>query len=98
MHLAPDIELRYLYGSRKPWIFGATATSEEFLDDWVTAKPDYTARTLLARVDLTPEQVFGDSPAAPAAHGDAADRALTPARAGELADGLRRGAAAVDGA
>ena len=30
--LAPDLELRYLYGSRKPWIFGATATSDEFLE------------------------------------------------------------------
>ena len=88
-HLAPEIELRYLYGSRKPWIFGATATSDEFLDDWVMAKPDYTARTLLARVDLTPEQVF-DVARLSSCHGDSADRALTPDERVELAETLRR--------
>jgi FMN phosphatase YigB (HAD superfamily) len=55
--LAPDIELHFLYGSRKPWIFGACATSSEILEDWVLARPDYTSRTLLSRVDLTPERV-----------------------------------------
>ncbi len=88
-HLAPDLELRYLYGSRKPWIFGATATSEEFLTDWVMARPDYTARTLLARVDLTPEQVF-DIAQLSSCHADAADSALSPIDRVELAEALQR--------
>lgn len=88
-HLAPDLELRYLYGSRKPWIFGATATSEEFLTDWVTARPDYTARTLLARVDLTPEQVVGIEPLG-CCGPERADQALTPDERVELAEALQR--------
>ncbi len=87
-HLAPDIELRYLYGSRKPWIFAATATADEFLADWVMARPDYTARTLLARVDLTPEQVF-EITALPSCHRDRADQALTPSERLELAEALQ---------
>ncbi len=55
--LAPDDELRYLYGSRRPWILGACATSEVFLDDWIVPKPDYSARSVLAQLDVTPEQV-----------------------------------------
>jgi FMN phosphatase YigB (HAD superfamily) len=55
--LAPDIELRYLYGSRQPWILAAGATCENTLAMWVRAKPDATARTLLARVGLTPQDV-----------------------------------------
>jgi hypothetical protein len=87
--LAPDIELRYLYGSRKPWIFGATATSEEFLADWVMARPDYTARTLLARVDLPPETVF-DVARLTCCHPDHVDEALSPKDRLELAEALQR--------
>jgi FMN phosphatase YigB (HAD superfamily) len=86
--LAPDIELRYLYGSRKPWIFGATATSDEFLTDWVMARPDYTARTLLARVDLVPAQVF-DVVRLPCCDGARADQALLPGERVELAEALQ---------
>ncbi|HVH94502.1 MAG TPA: HAD family hydrolase [Nocardioidaceae bacterium] len=57
--LAPDIELRYLYGSRQPWTLAAGATCEDTLAAWVRGKPDATARTLLARVDLTPQDVLG---------------------------------------
>ena len=56
--LAPEIELRYLYASRRPWVFGASATDDELLARWVDAGADYTATTLLARVDLTPSEVF----------------------------------------
>ena len=55
--LAPEIELRYLYGSRRPWILGACATSEAFFDDWIVPKPDWSARSVLAQLDVTPEQV-----------------------------------------
>jgi HAD superfamily hydrolase (TIGR01549 family) len=87
--VAPDLELRYLYGSRKPWIFGATATSPEFLTDWVMARPDYTARTLLARVDLTPETVHG-LVQLPCCDVDRADQALSPTDRVELAEALQR--------
>jgi FMN phosphatase YigB (HAD superfamily) len=87
-HLAPDIELRYLYGSRQPWIFAASATADEFLADWVLARPDYTARTLLARVELTPEQV-SELTSLPCCHLDRADRALTRSERLELADALQ---------
>jgi FMN phosphatase YigB (HAD superfamily) len=87
--LAPEIELRYLYGSRKPWIFGATATSDAFLTDWVRARPDYTATTLLARVDLTPAQVHDLVPLS-CCHPDNADKALAPDDRVALADALQR--------
>ena len=54
--LAPDLELRYLHGSRQPWIFGAGATSDVILSRWVTPRRDFTPRTALARVHLTPEE------------------------------------------
>jgi len=61
--LAPDLELRYLHGSRQPWIFGASATSEVILSRWVAPRRDFTPRTALARVHLTAEeahQLTGD--------------------------------------
>ncbi len=56
--VAPDLELRYLYGSRQPWIFGAAATSDTILERWVTVGRDFTVRTALARVQLTPEEAY----------------------------------------
>ncbi|WP_148077122.1 HAD family hydrolase [Nocardioides aurantiacus] len=56
--LAPELELRYLHASRRPWVFGASATHDELLARWVDAGVDYTARTLLARVDLDPSEVY----------------------------------------
>jgi FMN phosphatase YigB (HAD superfamily) len=54
--VAPELELRFLHGSRQPWIFGAAATSEVMLERWVTPRRDFTARTALARVALTAER------------------------------------------
>ncbi len=54
--VAPELELRYLHGSRQPWILGASATSEVMLERWVTARRDFTARTALARVELSAEE------------------------------------------
>ena len=41
--LAPDIEFRYLYGSRHPWTLGASALSEDVLRRWLRTKSDHTA-------------------------------------------------------
>ena len=54
--VAPELELRYLHGSRQPWNLAAAATSDGILERWVTPRPDFTARTALARVELTPQQ------------------------------------------
>ncbi len=54
--LAPELELRYLHGSRQPWIFGASATDEVALQRWVTPRRDFTARTTLSRVGLAVEE------------------------------------------
>jgi hypothetical protein len=55
--LAPELELRYLYGSRQPWRLAAGARSDSALASWLQVTSDFTARTMLARVELTPEQV-----------------------------------------
>ncbi|MBJ7357706.1 hypothetical protein [Nocardioides sp.] len=57
--VAPELELRYLHGSRQPWIFGAAATSDVMLERWATPRRDFTARTALARVGLTAEPAHG---------------------------------------
>lgn len=54
--LAPELELRYLYGSRQPWVLGACATSDAILAHWATGRTDFTARTTLGRMGLTPER------------------------------------------
>jgi FMN phosphatase YigB (HAD superfamily) len=59
--VAPELELRFLHGSRQPWIFGAAATSEVMLERWVTPRRDFTARTALARVALTAEQAHAQT-------------------------------------
>ena len=85
--LAPDLELRYLYGSRQPWTLGASATSQDTLRRWVTAKPDSTPRTVLTRVDLTPERV-ADLTGLPLAGPARCDTALSASERLELADAL----------
>lgn len=56
--LAPEVECRYLYGSRQAWIFASSAFAPKDLHDWVTVKHDVTVRMALARVALTPEEVW----------------------------------------
>lgn len=82
--LAPDIELRYLYGSRQPWTLAVGATCEDTLATWVRGKPDATARTLLARVGLTPEDVNGVAEL-PVLSPDRVDAALTEGEREHLA-------------
>jgi FMN phosphatase YigB (HAD superfamily) len=85
--LAPDIELRYLYGSRQPWTLAAGATCEDTLASWVRAKPDATARTLLARVALTPQDVTAVVEL-PVLSADRVDVALSPSERQSLAQSL----------
>ena len=56
--IAPELECRYLYGSRQAWVFAASQRSPESLADWVTVRQDFTVRSALARVALTPEDVW----------------------------------------
>ena len=87
--VAPELELRYLHGSRQPWIFGAAATSDVVLDRWVTPRRDFTARTALARVALTAErahELTGDPLTDPARQ----DVPLAADERDRLADLLRR--------
>lgn len=86
--VAPELELRFLHGSRQPWIFGAAATSDVMLERWVTPRRDFTARTALARVALTAEQAHeltGDPLVDPARQ----DVPLAAAERDRLADLLR---------
>jgi FMN phosphatase YigB (HAD superfamily) len=87
--LAPDIELRYLYGSRRAWIFGASGTCDETLRSWLTVKPGFTARTMLNRVALTPEEVFRVT-RLPVTGPDRADDQLSAADRQALADVLQQ--------
>ena len=81
--LAPDIELRYLYGSRHPWTLGASAFSDDVLRRWLRTKSDHTARTALTRLGLTPEQVHEVHPL-PFTAADRRDSVLTAAERDEL--------------
>ncbi len=56
--VASDIECRYLYGSRQTWVFGATALEPDMLASWVTVKPEFTPRAMLARVGLDPALAY----------------------------------------
>ena len=82
--LAPEIELRYLYGSRQAWVLAASAHSDEVLRRWIKVPTDSTARTALDRVCLTPEQAFQLTKLPFTAPGQA-DRPLLPAERTELA-------------
>lgn len=88
-HLAPDLELRYLYGSRQAWTLGASAYSEEVLKHWTWLKSEHTARSALARFKLTPEQVHGCSPFPFTAPGQV-DRLLTAQERSTLTERLQQ--------
>jgi FMN phosphatase YigB (HAD superfamily) len=82
--LAPDVELRYLHGSRQPWVLGACATSEPILAHWAQGRADFTARTTIERTGLGVAQVHEATGFAAAAPGRA-DTPLTAAERAELA-------------
>jgi FMN phosphatase YigB (HAD superfamily) len=83
--VAPHVELRYLYGSRQPWVLGACATSDVVLRHWAQGRTDFTARTTLERVGVTPEQAYELTGMA-ATSPKRADTPLSPAERTELAD------------
>jgi FMN phosphatase YigB (HAD superfamily) len=82
--VAPHVELRYLYGSRQPWVLGACASSDVVLRHWAQGRTDFTARTTLERVGVTPEQAFTLTGFAGAGPGRA-DTPLSAAERTELA-------------
>ncbi len=96
--LAPDLELRYLYGSRQAWILGATATSDVLFEEWVRLRREVTLRTALSRFGLTPEAaqdltsdalvdaVHADDPLSEGDRG----RLMSMARRGPLREEIRR--------
>ncbi len=86
--MAPDIELRYLYGSRHPWTLGASAFSDDVLRRWLRTKSDHTARTALARLGLTPEQVHAVRPL-PFTSSARCDTVLTAAERDQLVAALQ---------
>lgn len=83
-HVAPGVELRYLYGSRQPWVLGACATSDVVLRHWAQGRTDFTARTTLERVGVTPDAAFALT-GSPLADPARADAPLSPADRAELA-------------
>jgi hypothetical protein len=88
--IAPELELRYLYASRLPWTLAASATSEAIRRNWVTMKSGSTARSLLSRVAIAPEDAFAASGLAcfdPAR----ADQPLTAAERAAAAEALMTG-------
>lgn len=87
--LAPEVECRYLHGSRQAWVLAAGAVSDEVLSSWLVPKPDSTARTALARAGLDAEHLWratGLGWAAP----DRADRVLSEPEAARLSAELQR--------
>lgn len=87
--LAPDVELRYLYGSRQAWEFPGLAVQPATLREWVTVQKGFTARAVLARVGLTTAEL--DAPDGPP--GLSPSRADAPLGEGDrraLADWLQR--------
>lgn len=49
-----SVELRYLWGSRQPWVLGASATHPELLESWILGRTDFTAATALGRLGIDP--------------------------------------------
>lgn len=88
-HLAPDLELRYLYGSRQAWTLGASAYSEKVLQHWAWVKSEHTTRSALARFKLTPEEVHACCPLPFTAPGQV-DRMLTAQERGLLTERLQQ--------
>lgn len=87
--LAPEVECRYLYGSRQAWIFASSAFSDQSLADWVAVKRDVTVRSALARVALTPEEVWNTT-RLPFAEPHRADRPMGEEDRQLLAEALQR--------
>jgi FMN phosphatase YigB (HAD superfamily) len=88
--VAPDLECRYLYGSRQAWIFPSIATSDELLDRWVTFRTDFTARAAVARVGLSLEEAR-DLTGLPFTDPSLPERPLGADERRQLGEGLRRG-------
>lgn len=59
--LAPEVECRYLYGSRQSWMLAGSGMSEDVLAAWLAPKPESTARTALARAGLDVEEIWRET-------------------------------------
>lgn len=86
--LVPEVECRYLYGSRQSWLLAASSLDPEVLTDWLAPKPDATLRTALARVGMTPQEVW-DLVTDPVLDPARADRLLDAAAGARLSSLLR---------
>jgi predicted HAD superfamily hydrolase len=53
---AKDVQCLYLYGSRQAWQFPCTANNPRALESWLDLQADTTARAMLNRVLLAPEE------------------------------------------
>lgn len=90
---APDVAVRYLYGSRAAWHLASTAlVPDRALDEWVTDPLDteVTPRQLLARVRVTVEDARSVDPS-PLYADDRVDRALSVAERDRILVGLQSG-------
>jgi len=85
--VTPDIEVRYLYGSRQAWVASASAYSDEVLKRWLVVPRDSTARTTLRRVGLDIERLHQETQL-PFLHSEHADNVLSPEDHRELGDRL----------
>jgi FMN phosphatase YigB (HAD superfamily) len=87
--LAPEVECHYLHASRQAFEFAALAADPRKLPTWVAGQKNQTARDVLARVGLVPEQVWKECSLPPTAPG-AADRPLAPGDRAMLSAYLQR--------
>lgn len=87
--LAPDVELRYLWGSRQPWVLGASAAHPELLRTWVLGRTDFTAETALGRLGLSAAELYAATGFA-AAGPERAGTVMSRAEREELADLVQR--------
>ena len=71
--VAPDIEVRYLYGSRQAWVASASAFSDDVLRRWLVVPRDATGRTTLRRVGLDVDELYHETQL-PFLRGDRADQ------------------------
>ena len=85
--VAPDIEVRYLYGSRQAWVASASAFSDDVLKRWLVVPRDSTARTTLRRVGLDVERLHQET-RLPFLRGDRADSVLSHEDHRELGERL----------
>lgn len=87
--LVPEVECRYLYGSRQSWVLAASAVSEDVLACWLAPKDDSTARTALLRAGLDVDDVWRTT-RTPWADPAKADQPLSTADAARLSRELQR--------